>query len=207
MWTRIRTIPDKCGHNVDKSGQMWTRIRTIPDKCGHEQYKMQPNKFKEQFFSQIYDEHVEKIYRFVFFKVNDEAMAQDITAETFTRLWQEISQEKEVKNPSAFLFKVARNLIFDYYRTKDHNPINLDNVDTLPDTNLDIEKKSVQNDDMRIVLTAMDKLKDDYRVALSMYYIEQEPISEVAKALGKSDGAARVTIHRAMRQLKKFMEA
>ena len=98
-------------------------------------------------------------------------------------------------------------MIFDYYRTKDRNPINLDNVDTILDKNQDIEKKAVQNDDMRIILAAMDKLNDDYRVALSMYYIEQEPVSEVAKALGKSNGAARVIIHRAMRELKKFMEA
>jgi RNA polymerase sigma-70 factor (ECF subfamily) len=168
---------------------------------------METNNFKEQFFSQIYDEHVDKIYRFVFFKVSDESLAQDITSETFTRLWKEISEDKEVKNPHGFLFKVARNLIFDYYRTKDHNPINLDNVDTILDKNQDIEKKIVQDDDMRIILTAMDKLNDDYRVALSMYYIEQEPISEVAKALGKSNGATRVIIHRAMRELKKYMEA
>ena len=168
---------------------------------------METNNFKEQFFSQIYDEHVDKIYRFVFFKVSDESLAQDITSETFTRLWKEISEDKEVKNPHGFLFKVARNLIFDYYRTKDRNPINLDNVDTILDKNQDIEKKAVQNDDMRIILMAMDKLNDDYRVALSMYYIEQEPVSEVAKALGKSNGAARVIIHRAMRELKKFMEA
>ena len=168
---------------------------------------METNNFKEQFFSQIYDEHVDKIYRFVFFKVSDESLAQDITSETFTRLWKEISEDKEVKNPHGFLFKVAGNLIFDYYRTKDRNPINLDNVDTILDKNQDIEKKVVQNDDMRIILAAMDKLNDDYRVALSMYYIEQEPVSEVAKALGKSNGATRVIIHRAMRELKKFMEA
>jgi RNA polymerase sigma-70 factor (ECF subfamily) len=168
---------------------------------------METNNFKEQFFSQIYDEHVDKIYRFVFFKVSDESLAQDITSETFTRLWKEISEDKEVKNPHGFLFKVARNLIFDYYRTKDRNPINLDNVDTILDKNQDIEKKAVQNDDMRMILTAIDKLNDDYRVALSMYYIEQEPVSEVAKALGKSNGATRVIIHRAMRELKKFMEA
>ena len=168
---------------------------------------METNNFKEQFFSQIYDEHVDKIYRFVFFKVSDESLAQDITSETFTRLWKEISEDKEVKNPHGFLFKVARNLIFDYYRTKDRNPINLDNVDTILDKNQDIEKKAVQNDDMRIILAAMDKLNDDCRVALSMYYIEQEPVSEVAKALGKSNGATRVIIHRAMRELKKFMEA
>ena len=99
---------------------------------------METNNFKEQFFSQIYDEHVDKIYRFVFFKVSDESLAQDITSETFTRLWKEISEDKEVKNPHGFLFKVARNLIFDYYRTKDRNPINLDNVDTILDKNQDI---------------------------------------------------------------------
>lgn len=168
---------------------------------------MQPNNFKEQFFSQIYDEHVDKIYRFVFFKVNNESLAQDITSETFTRLWKEISEDKEIKNPHGFLFKVARNLTFDYYRTKDRNPINMDNLDTILDKNQDIEKEAVHNDDMRVVLAAMDKLNDDHRVALSMYYIEQEPVSEVAKALGKSNGATRVAIHRAMRELKKFMEA
>jgi len=169
---------------------------------------MQSQQFKEQFFSQIYDEHVDKIYRFVFFKVNNESLAQDLTSETFTRLWKEISNDKEIKNPSGFLFRVSRNLVFDYYRVKDQNPTNLDNLDKIvADQNQDIQKAAVQNDDMREVKIALAKLNDDHRIAVSMYYIEQEPVSEVAKALGKTQGAARVTIHRGMKQLKKFLEA
>jgi RNA polymerase sigma-70 factor (ECF subfamily) len=168
---------------------------------------MQSQEFKEQFFSQIYDEHVDKIYRFVYFKVNNIALAQDITSETFTRLWKEISLDKEVRNPSGFLFRVARNMIIDHYRTKDQNPVILDNLDTVLDTNQDIAEKAVQNDEMRAVTAALGQLNNECRLAVSMYYIEQEPISEVAKALNKSQGAVRVLIHRGMKQLREILEA
>jgi RNA polymerase sigma-70 factor, ECF subfamily len=167
---------------------------------------MQSQEFKEQFFSQIYDEHVDKIYRFVLFKVNSTALAEDITSETFTKLWKEISFDREIKNPAGFLFRVSNNLVIDYYRGKDQNPANLDKVEFMVKDNLDIAGQAVQNDDMREVREAIAKLKDDYRIALSMYYIEQEPASEVAKALGKTQGAARVIIHRAMKQLKEILE-
>ena len=168
---------------------------------------MQSQEFKEQFFSQIYDEHVDKIYRFVFFKVNSEAIAQDITSETFARLWKEIFLDKEIKNPSGFLYKIANNMVIDHYRTKDQNPSNLDNVAFMVADKEDIAGQAVQNDDMRQVRAALAGLKDEYRIAVSLYYIEQEPVSEVAKALGKSQGAARVAIHRGMKQLRGILEA
>lgn len=169
---------------------------------------MQSTEFKEQFFSQIYDEHVDKVYRFVFFKVSNEALAQDITSETFTRLWKEISFDKEVKSPSGFLFRVAKNLITDHYRVKDQNPTNLDNLDNIiADPKEDVLATIVQNDEMRAVKVALDQLNNDTRLAVSMYYIEQEPISEVAKALNRSQGATRVMVHRGMKQLREILEA
>lgn len=168
---------------------------------------MQSQEFKEQFFSQIYDEHIDKVYRFVFFKVSNETLAQDITSETFTRLWKEIVSDREVRNPSGFLFRVAKNMVIDYYRAKDQNPIILDNLDTVLDKNQDIEQKAAEKDDMRIVTAALGQLNDDSRLAVSMYYIEQEPISEVAKALNRSQGATRVLIHRGMKQLREILEA
>jgi RNA polymerase sigma-70 factor (ECF subfamily) len=168
---------------------------------------MQSHEFKEQFFSQIYDEQVDKVYRFVYFKVSNESIAQDITSETFTRLWKEISFDREIKNPSGFLFAIARNLVIDHYRVKDQNPAILDNLDIIQDKNQDIAKMAVQNDDMRAVTVALGQLKEEYRMAVSLYYIEQEPISDVAKALGKSQNTTRVIIHRGMKQLKDILEA
>jgi len=102
---------------------------------------------------------------------------------------------------------VAKNMVIDHYRVKGQNPIILDNLDTVLDSNQDIEKKAAEKDDMRIVTAALGKLNDDSRLAVSMYYIEQEPISEVAKALNRSQGATRVLIHRGMKQLREILEA
>ncbi len=169
---------------------------------------MQPKEFKEQFFSQIYDEYLDRVYRFVYFKVNSEEIAQDITSEIFARLWKQISMDTDIRNPSGFLFKTARNMLVDHYRGKERSPANLDTVAfMIKDDNQDIEKKVLMDEDMKKVRLAMSQLKDEYRQAVFLYYVEQEPISEVAKVLGKSANNTRVTIHRGMKQLKKILEA
>ena len=168
----------------------------------------QPYKFKEQFFSQIYDDHIDKIYRFVFFKVDSKSVAEDITSETFTRLWKQIYLDKEIKNPSAFLFTAAKNLLVDHYRLKDKQPDNLGEAAILvKDERQNIEKKVVLASDLKQIQDAMNQLSDEHRQAISLYYIEQQPVSDVAKSLGKSVGATRVVISRGMKHLRQIMEA
>jgi len=75
------------------------------------------------------------------------------------------------------------------------------------DDNQDIEKKAMINDDMQRIRNAMSDLTEEHRQAVFMYYVEQEPISEVAKSLGKTPNNARVIIHRGMKELKKILEA
>ena len=168
----------------------------------------QPYQFKEQFFSQIYDDYIDRIYRFVYLKVNSKSAAEDITAETFTRLWKQIYLDKEVKNPSAFLFASAKNLLIDYYRVKDKQPDALgESAHLIQDENQDIEKSALLASDLQEIQNALNQLSDDYRQAVSLYYIDQLPVSDVAKSLGKSMGATRVTISRGMKQLRQILEA
>lgn len=168
----------------------------------------QPHKFKQQFFSQIYDDYIEKIYRFVFFKVESESAAQDITSETFTRLWKQIYLNKEIKNPSAFLYHAAKNLLVDHYRAKDKLPGDLGEAAVLvKDESQSIEQKAILASDMDQVQKALSQLSDENRQAVLLYYIDQQPISDVARSLGKSAGAARVTISRGMKQLRQILEA
>jgi RNA polymerase sigma-70 factor (ECF subfamily) len=168
---------------------------------------MDKQNFKEQFFSQIYDQNIEKIYRFILFKTNSEPLAQDLTAETFSRLWAQISSGKEIKNPLGFLYKITKNLIIDHYRYKERGAISLDEMDFLEGEEQGIEEAVSQKDDMRKVKAALTSLHDTYRQAISLYYIEQESISDVAKSLGKSEGATRVLLHRGLKKLKKHLDA
>ena len=167
-------------------------------------------KYKEQYFSQLYDEHLERIYRFVYFKVSSDSIAQDICSDVFTSLWKQVSLGKTVKNPSAFLFTLARNSIVDHYRSngKEKGIANIEDfANLLIDKSQDIHKKAQIKEEMLQVNTAMNEMKEEYRQAVFMYYLEQEPITEVAKSLGKSQGAARVLVSRGMKQLRQILES
>ena len=73
---------------------------------------------KEQ-FTRIYEEYIDKIYRFVYVKVNSEEVAQDITSKVFMKGWEAFkSSEKGLENPKAFLYQVARNAVIDHYRAE-----------------------------------------------------------------------------------------
>ena len=169
---------------------------------------MEEQRFKEQFFSEIYDQNIEKIYRFVFFKVNSEVLAQDITSDTFSRLWAQILKDKDIKNPSAFLYKVARNLIIDHYRSKERGSISLEDIAfSLEDKEQDVEQAVMTKFEAGRVKAKLASLGDVDRQALTLYYIEQEPITNVAKSLGKSEGATRVLIHRGIKKLRKHLES
>lgn len=167
-------------------------------------------KYKEQFFSQLYDEYLERIYRFIYFKVSSETIAQDLTSEVFTRLWKQISLNKEVKNPSAFLFTLAKNIVIDYYRenSKEKGNTDIDSIaNIIEDKKQNIHESAQIKDEFSAVTCAMDKLKDEYKQAVFLYYVEQEPIIEVAKTMGKSQGATRVLISRGMKQLRQILES
>ena len=72
---------------------------------------------KEQ-YSKIYDQYINKIYRFVFLKVNSKEVAEDLTTEVFVRCWDKYRIGEEFENIQAFLYQVARNLVIDHYRIK-----------------------------------------------------------------------------------------
>lgn len=167
---------------------------------------MDKQNFKEQFFSQIYKQNIEKIYRFALFKTSSEVIAQDIASETFSRLWQQILKGVEIKNPSGFLFKVTQNLLIDHYRKTNKAPLSLDDLDYIEDQ-ANIENSILKKDELSTISIALASLNNTYRQVVSLYYIEQESISDIAKSLNKSEGATRVLLHRGMKKLKKHLES
>jgi len=78
--------------------------------------------YKEK-FSEIYDQYIDKIYRFVYFKVSSEEVAEDITSKVFLKGWEAfqshgLGEDREILNTSAFLYQIARNAVTDHYREK-----------------------------------------------------------------------------------------
>ena len=81
------------------------------------------NSLNEQ-FSHIYDQYINKIYRFVYLKVNSQEIAEDITSKVFIKGWEAFQAPKdEIKNPGAFLYQIARNAVIDHYREKGRSKV------------------------------------------------------------------------------------
>jgi len=162
-------------------------------------------------FGQIYDQSVDKIYRFVYIKVNSKEVAEDLTAETFTKAWKafEVSwhEGNPIRDPKSFCYRTARNLVIDYYRSKGKDrAVPLDSVQ-LADTSRGIEERAMINSDMNMVMKGLSGLKGDYQDVIIWRYLDELSITEIAELLDRSEDATRVLIHRAMTSLKKVLEA
>jgi RNA polymerase sigma-70 factor (ECF subfamily) len=167
---------------------------------------------QEEAFSDFYDLYVEQIYRFIYFKVSSVEEAEDLTSESFMRLWQYILNNQEVSNIKALLYRIARNLVIDFYRDKGRGlEIELaDNTeDESPDTPISDNLADVIDIKitMEVVQGALGKIKDNYREVVVMHYVEQLDISEIAEILEKTEGNVRVLLHRGITELKKVLSA
>ena len=153
-------------------------------------------------FAKIYDQYIDKIYRFIFLKVSSQEVAQDLTSETFLRIWEAYRNQKEIENPQAFLYQIARNLVTDHYRDKGR--AQFVSVETTPieDPKQDIGKLAVLSSDIEVVRQSLAGLKEDYQNVIIWHYLDDLPIPKVAEMLDRSEDATRVLLHRALESLR-----
>lgn len=163
-------------------------------------------------FGRLYDVHVKPIFRFIYFKVSSREEAEDLTSETFLKAWDYISRpgnENKIRNLRAFFYQIAGNLVVDFYRKKAFLPLPL-NYDTatadIPDKQISDIDKIEKDDEIKDLKEALRIIPENYCDIIIWYYLEDLKISEISKIIQKSEGAARVLIHRALKALKKELE-
>lgn len=158
-------------------------------------------------FSQIYDQCVDKIYRFIFLKVSSQEIAQDLCSETFLKGWQSFKgNNKKIDNPQAFLYQIARNLIIDHYREKGRTQIISVDYVSITDPRVNLEEETQANSDLDTIKVVLANLKEEYQEVVIWHYINDLSIAEIAKMLKKSEGSVRVLLHRALKAVKKEIE-
>ena len=159
-------------------------------------------------FSQIYDQNIDKIYRFVYLKVNGQEIAEDITSKVFLKGWESYqNQNNPIKNPGAFLYQIARNAVVDYYRERGRtNTISTDLIPEAADLGEDAQDKAILSADINIVKKAIHKLKQEHQDIIIWYYLEDIPIAEIAELIGKPAGTIRVSLHRGLKELKDIIQ-
>ncbi len=151
-------------------------------------------------FSKIYDEHVEKIYRFIFLKVSSKEVAEDLTSQTFLKFWE---KREIVREPRSFLYKIARNLVIDFYRQREKSPIYSEEIlVSITDDKMGIEERVIWDVQTVEMKNALSKIKPEHAEAVILHYLEDLSIREVASILERPEGTIRVMLHRGLEELR-----
>ena len=157
-------------------------------------------------FGRLYDMHVDRVYRHVYYRVGNVADAEDLTQQVFIKAWQAIHRYKKTASPFlAWLIKISHNLVIDFYRSNKANTyIDFDLVAS--GSGSSPEHLAETHFDQQQIRQAILELPRDQQQVVMMRFIEDFSYSEIASSLGKSEGAVRVILHRALTRLRKILE-
>ncbi len=158
----------------------------------------------EKQFLDAYDELADVLFRHCYFRVSDRERARDIMQETFTRAWEYMVGGGEIQKIKSFLYRIANNLIIDYYRKRKES-----SLDVLREAGFDIatgeHDKWSDAIDAKAVIQTLNALDVKYRDALIMRYIDDLSPGEIAAALQETENAVSVRIHRGLEKIKKLL--
>ncbi len=158
----------------------------------------------QEAFAQLYEEHFDKIYRYVTFKIGNETEAEDMTQQVFLNALKSISSFKWKGIPfSAWLFRIAHNQVVDYLRRKKRTAVPLDESLASNDNNPQLVVE--QRLDIEQLVLATEKLTEAQREVISLRFAGELSIAQVAKAMGKSQGAVKALQHSAIVALRKTL--
>jgi RNA polymerase sigma-70 factor (ECF subfamily) len=156
-------------------------------------------------FGELYDLHVHRIYRHIYYRVGNHADAEDLTQQAFVKAWQAIGRYRKTGSPFiAWMITISHHLVVDFYRSnRDRLMLDLEAASP-PET--DPVLMAEASFDQRRMRQAVNGLHGDQQQVVLMRFIEGFTNTEIAAALGKNEGAVRVALHRGLANLKKILE-
>jgi RNA polymerase sigma-70 factor (ECF subfamily) len=156
-------------------------------------------------FSELYKQHLRDVYSYAYYRVGNHHDAEDLTEQTFLqayRHFERAQRESKGRPLRPWLIRIAHNLAANYYRDRSRRPqTNIDDAGALATAHT-TEGLVQDRDDLERILRGVQQLPDDRREALIMRFALGMDNREIARALGRTDGATKVLLHRAIRQLE-----
>jgi RNA polymerase sigma-70 factor, ECF subfamily len=154
-------------------------------------------------FAALYETHVERIYRHIAARVGNDALAEDLTAQTFLRAWQSIDSYRPIADRPfvAWLFTISNNLVIDHFRRRRREVIGI--VQEPPaGPGDDPERSAIAADLGGEIRRALSQLKPEHQLVVTLRLVDGAGYAEISAITGKSAGALRVIFCRAIGALR-----
>lgn len=162
---------------------------------------------KREVFIQIYNKFRSAIFNYVYYRVGDQNLADDITSEVFVRVVDSYDGKTyETKKIASWLYTIARNLVIDHYRTAGSKELSkfTDHFPAGESSNpvKQIDKRMTQD----CLMVAMERLTEEQKQVILLKFVGRNSNQEISDLLGKSEGAIKSLQHRALASLRRVLE-
>ena len=158
-------------------------------------------------FGQLYDRYVDSIYRFIYYRVNDRALAEDFTSETFLRALRRITTiSYQGRDIGAWFVTIARNIVLDHVKSA-RNRLEMTTADTIESREVtpSTETAVLEALTSEHLLAAVKRLGDEQRECVMLRFIQGFSVAETAAVMGKNEGAIKALQHRAVKKLAELV--
>lgn len=161
-------------------------------------------------FDALYRRYLAQVYSYAYYELGDHHEAEDVTERTFLAALTNLGRFQERARPAdgdgastfrVWLFQIARNAVANQRRARRRHPQAPLEAAALIADPLDLEGGASARDEAAGAWLAIGRLPADRRRALVLRFVEEMSTAEIAGILGRSEGAVRVLIHRALRSV------
>lgn len=158
-------------------------------------------------FGDLYDRYLDRIYRYVLFKVNRTEDAEDLTEMVFIKAWEKLHTFSPCgpngKGFSAWLFRIASNTVIDHYRAVPDEEDLDEHIGQVDQAScIDPELEVLRFSEVEQVRRCLSQLTAQEQQIILLRFVEGLPHAEAAETLGISNVASRVLQHRALAKLR-----
>ncbi|ADQ41691.1 RNA polymerase, sigma-24 subunit, ECF subfamily [Caldicellulosiruptor acetigenus I77R1B] len=159
----------------------------------------------KKYFEKLYEMYFDKIYSYIYYRTFNHPITEDLTSETFMKVLRSLDrfEWKENGSFSAWIFRIAQNVVNDYYRSKKE----FVDIEKISDSSWlkNPEDELLDKVEKDIIKSALSKLTKDQQEVVILRYSANMKFHEIAKVKNKSDVAVRALFFRAMHSLKEML--
>lgn len=156
----------------------------------------------------IYDCYESRIYSYIYHRVGDANIAQDLTAQVFLRMLEAIQNDQAWRSSfSGWLYRIAHNLVIDHYRRRGRSSqVSYEELPLPAAPTEDPERVAEERLTAEILREAINRLTEEQAQVVTLRFLEGWNIADVAAAIDKTEGAVKALQYRAVMSLRRLLE-
>jgi RNA polymerase sigma-70 factor, ECF subfamily len=155
-------------------------------------------------FGELYERHVKKIYNYIYYRTGNHHDAEDLTERVFQRALRHVHHYEDKGVPfSAWLYRIAHNLVANWHRDRSRKPeVPLDERLLVSRSLSHPESQAIAREEIEVLLKSVRHLPEDRQQLLILKFVERLSNAEIGEIMGRTEGAIKSLYHRTLNALR-----